>query len=159
MNLTMTVLAACSADVEDEPMQQEVQPRETDISVRSALGIDHGTTYSYQTEETWCQRGDNRIYGELYVPQGIGEQLPLVMFSHGFGGSHSNGASYARTLAEHGYMVYCLDFCGGSNSSRSDGATTEMSIRTEEADLKAVIDQLSADSRVDAGRIYLMGAS
>ena len=164
MNLTMTVLAAvglaaCSADVEDEPMQQEVQLRETDISVRSALGIDHGTTYSYQTEETWCQRGDNRIYGELYVPQGIGEQLPLVMFSHGFGGSHSNGASYARTLAEHGYMVYCLDFCGGSNGSRSDGATTEMSIRTEEADLKAVIDQLSADSRVDTGRIYLMGAS
>ena len=164
MNLTMTVLvavdlAACSADTEDEPMQQEAQPRETGVSVRSAGGIDHGATYSYQTEETWCQRGDNRIYGELYVPQGIDGQMPLVVLSHSFGGNASSLAPYARALAERGYMAYCFHFCGSTSSSRSDGTTTEMSIRTEEADVKAIIDQLGADERVDASRIYLIGSS
>ena len=162
MYLTMATMGlcacmACSADVESEAMTNENQASLLQ-TVRSAA-VDHGSTYSYQTEEIWCQRDGNRIYGVAYVPQGISEQLPLVVYSHGFGGSHSGGEAYARSLAEHGYMVYCFDFCGGSDSSRSDGATTAMSIRTEEADLKAVIDHLSADSRVDAERIYLMGAS
>ena len=84
--------------------------------------------------------------------------MPLVIYSHGFGGSHSGGVTYARSLAARGYMVYCFDFCGAT-SSRSDGATTDMSIRTEESDLRAVIGHFAEDSRVDASRIYLIGAS
>ena len=85
--------------------------------------------------------------------------MPLVIYSHGFGGSHSGGVTYARSLAARGYMVYCFDFCGATSSSRSDGATTDMSIRTEESDLRAVIGHFAEDSRVDASRIYLIGAS
>ena len=92
------------------------------------------------SEEVWCQRGTNRIYGILYRPQGLSGRLPLVIISHGFGGSHSFGRPYAEALAAEGYMCYAFDFCGGGNSSRSDGATTDMSVFTERADLKAVID-------------------
>ncbi len=52
------------------------------------------------------------------------------------------GTQYAQALAENGYVVYCFDFCGGSQQSRSDGSTLEMSIFTEQADLEAVIDMM-----------------
>ena len=149
---------ACSSDTDENVQSLEQQPSNFVASARSA-GIDHGATYSYQTEEVWCQRGDNRIYGVAYVPEGIQGRMPIVIYSHGFGGSHSGGATYAQALAARGYMAYCFDFCGATNSSRSDGATTNMSIRTEESDLRAVISHFAEDSRVDASRIYLVGAS
>ena len=90
------------------------------------------------------------------MPQGIDGQMPLVVLSHSFGGNASSLAPYARALAERGYMAYCFDFCGSTSNSRSDGATTEMSIRTEEADVKAIIDQLGADGRVDATEVTAM---
>ena len=134
-------------------------PDETDVTSPDENAPDHSSTFQYNTVEIWCQRGDNRIYGELYVPQGIDGQMPLVVLSHSFGGNASSLAPYARALAERGYMAYCFDFCGSTSGSRSDGATTEMSIRTEEADVKAIIDRLGADGRVDATRIYLIGSS
>jgi len=97
---------ACSSDAEEYVQTSEQQPSDFVASARYA-GIDHGTTYSYQTEEVWCQRGDNRIYGVAYVPEGIQGRMPMVIYSHGFGGSHSGGATYARALAARGYMVYC----------------------------------------------------
>ena len=38
-----------------------------------------------------------------------------------------------------GYLVYCFDFRGGSDSSRSKGSNLEMSVFTEQSDLEAVI--------------------
>lgn len=110
-------------------------------------------------EELWCQRGENRIYGILYRPATSEGRLPLVVISHGFGGSHSFGRPYAEALAAKGYLCYTFDFCGGGNSSRSDGKTTDMSIFTERADLEAIIDQMKQRQDVDAGRITLMGES
>ena len=149
---------ACTSDADEYVQTSVQQPSDFVAPSRSAV-IDHGTTYSYQAEEVWCQRDDNRIYGVAYVPEGIQERMPMVIYSHGFGGSHSGGAAYARALAARGYRVYCFDFCGATSSSRSDGATTDMSIRTEESDLRAVIGHFAEDSRVDASRIYLVGAS
>lgn len=149
---------ACTSDA-DEYVQTSEQQSSGFVTPARSAAIDHGTTYSYQTEEVWCQRDANRIYGVAYVPEGIPGRMPMVIYSHGFGGSHSGGATYARALAARGYMVYCFDFCGATSSSRSDGATTDMSIRTEESDLRAVIGHFAEDSRVDASRIYLVGAS
>ena len=41
-----------------------------------------------------------------------------------------------------GYLCYTFDFNGGGRESLSAGATTDMSVLTEQADLNAVIDQL-----------------
>ena len=149
---------ACTADADEVTTENAQTVSPTSTAARSA-SVSHDGGHTYTTEELWCQRDGLRIYGVAYVPDVADTPLPLVIYAHGFGGSHSSGTSYAHTLAEHGYMVYCLDFCGATSSSRSDGATTDMSIRTEEADLWVVISQFRADSRVDASRIYLMGAS
>ena len=116
-------------------------------------------TYAYETQELWAQRDENRIYGLIYIPQNAGEEMPAVIISHGFGGSHRSGAQYAQALAERGYVVYCFDFCGGSPGSRSDGSTLEMSLFTEQADLEAVIAMVRALDYVDADNPFLLGTS
>lgn len=69
------------------------------------------------------------------------------------------GTQYAEALAEHGYVVYCFDFCGGSSGCRSDGSTLEMSVFTEQADLEAVIAMMQGLEYVDSENLFLMGTS
>ena len=117
------------------------------------------TTYAYTTQELYAERDGNRIYGMLYRPQDAGEKLPAIIFSHGFGGTYRVGVPYAQALAEKGYAVYCFDFCGGSYSSQSDGSPLDMSLRTEQADLEAVIRMVQELDFIDADNLFLMGTS
>ncbi len=132
-------------------LQEETSSKSTTASVQPV--------YEYETQELYAQRGENRIYGVIYIPQNAGEQLPAVIFSHGFGGTHAVGTPYAQALARRGYVVYCFDFCGGSPSSRSDGSTLEMSLFTEQADLEAVISMIRGLDYVDSENLFLMGTS
>ena len=113
----------------------------------------------YETRELSAKRDENQIYGVIYIPQGAGEKMPAVIFSHGFGGNYQVGAQYAGALAAAGYVVYCFDFCGGSPGSRSEGSPLEMSVFTEQADLEAVIRMIRDQPFVDEGNIFLMGTS
>ena len=110
-------------------------------------------------EELWCKKGDKRIYGKLFRPDQPKEKMPLIIISHGFGSSYHAGVPYAEAFTKQGYMVYCFDFCGGGNRSKSDGKTNEMSIVTEREELKAILAQLKQRSDVDKSNITLMGES
>lgn len=83
----------------------------------------------------------------------------MVIYAHGFGSSYRNGDQYARALAAQGYLVYCFDFRGGSESSRSEGSNLEMSVFTEQSDLEAVIAMMKERPDVDSRNIFLLGAS
>lgn len=100
---------------------------------------------------------EGTIYGILHRPEGK-KNTPLVIVSHGFGGSHVYGKTYADALVPEGYAVYCYDFCGGSVNSLSDGKTTDMSIFSEKEDLLAVMDGLEADG-IDTSHVILIGES
>ena len=117
-----------------------------------------GGNGSYTTDELWLQNGSNRIFGILYRPEGV-EKAPLVIVSHGYGGTHQAGKDYAEALAPMGYAVYMYDFCGGSNHSRSDGKTTGMSIFSEAGDLKAVMEALGKEAYIDKEHVILIGES
>lgn len=125
----------------------------------SAAGSQAEPVYEYETEELYAEREDHQIYGVIYIPQDAGDKMPAVIFSHGYGGNHQVGASYAESLAEQGYVVYCFGFCGGSPGSRSDGSTLEMSLFTEQADLEAVITMMQGLDYVDSDNLFLMGTS
>lgn len=115
--------------------------------------------YTYQTKEMpFTLNGDN-IYGVVYIPENISEKMPLVIFSHGFSGTNMSGVAYARSLASQGYAVYAFDFRGGSNRSKSDGKTTEMSIFTEKADLEGVLNMVKGWDFIDSNNIFLLGSS
>ena len=114
--------------------------------------------YTFADEELSLKNGDKSIYGVIYRPDGV-KKAPLVVISHGYGGTHQFGKAYAETLAPLGYAVYCYDFCGGSNWSKSDGKTVDMSIFTEAEDLKAVLDGLKENNFIDSRHITLIGES
>lgn len=113
----------------------------------------------YETKPLTVQRDGKNIYAEMYVPKNGKEKMPAVIFSHGYNGSGRDGQAHAETLAAMGFAMCCYDFCGGSSYSRSDGATTEMSIFTEQADLEAVLEAVRSLDYIDANNIFLIGAS
>ncbi|PZD97184.1 cinnamoyl ester hydrolase [Paenibacillus sambharensis] len=98
------------------------------------------------------------IHGVSYMPEGEGKH-PIVIFSHGYNGTHADFTLNSRYLASNGVGAYCFDFCGGSVNSQSDLQTTEMTIFTEKEDLCAVIDSVKQWEQVDASSIFLFGGS
>lgn len=67
--------------------------------------------------------------------------------------------SYAKFIAEQGYIVYSFDFSGGSEKSMSDGNLKEMSIFTQRDDLIAAIKMLLEKPYVDAENLFILGYS
>lgn len=104
-----------------------------------------------------CRRGQMTIRGLVYKGQ-ENKRIPVVM-SHGFLANQKMMKPYAEALAQVGYVVFTYDFCGGGLRSKSDGRFRDMSIDTEKADLKAVIDHVAGLDWVDANRLILVGAS
>lgn len=109
-------------------------------------------------EEIWLNKGEQKIYGVLYRPDGV-KKAPLLIVSHGIGSNHRSGIPYAEALTKLGYAVYCYDFCGGGRASKSDGKTSEMSIFTEEDDLTAVVEGLKNVKGIKKGKVTLLGIS
>ena len=103
----------------------------------------------------------------IYIPASMGKLYgilrtqaapsPLLILSHGFGGSHTNHQDYEKFFYENGMATFNLDFCGGGLESKSDGAMLEMTVLTEAEDLNAVIDHFKDDGRFT--HIFLIGFS
>ena len=120
----------------------------------SALADENGYTFF----EKSCKNNGQEIYGVVYQPD-TEEKVPLVIFAHELGASHTSGIPYAEELASRGAAVYTFDFRGGSASSRSEGRTTEMSVMTEADDIRAVIDEAKGWDFVNSDQIVIIGAS
>lgn len=112
-------------------------------------------------EQEYCiANGDKNLYGVLYLPDETAEpRYPLVISSHGFGGSYVRNRDYAERITGHGFAFYCFDFYGGSEDSKSGGSMKEMSVLTEAGDLEAVFNHLRMQEMIDENRIWLWGNS
>ena len=82
------------------------------------------------------------VRGTIIRPDG---GCPLVLFSHGFGGSGADFSKMAADLAERGIGSLCIDFCGGNKRAQQYLSTEQMTLETEQEDLHAAIDRLLAD--------------
>lgn len=114
--------------------------------------------YMILTSDMNCTVDGQTIRGEVSRADVPG-RVPLVVCSHGYGSTHARVEPYAHAAAEHGLAAYAFDFRGGGTASASDGATTDMSVMTEVADLEAVLSQAAGWPFVDPERIVLLGAS
>lgn len=112
----------------------------------------------FSVREIWCGKTGRRIYGELYLPERAGK-MPLVVYSHEIGYDHTTGRRYAGHLASKGVATYIFDFCGGSDNSKSEGSTYDMTVFTEVDDLGTVMGEAENWDFVDKKRTVLMGAS
>lgn len=111
-----------------------------------------------RVEEHIVKVGDKEIYGKIYRPAEDG-RYPAIILSHGYNGCNDDFERECRYYAEHGYLAYAYDFCGGSTRSKSSGMSTDMTIFTEKQDLLDVIESITSHHSVDKDRVFLMGGS
>ena len=110
-------------------------------------------------EMTFVRKDGKNIRGRIYLPEGKGGRLPLVIFCHGFGSNYRELMHHGDGFAEAGICCLFFDFCGGGPDSASDGAFEEMTVDTECGDLETVIDCVKELGYVDPERIFLQGES
>jgi predicted dienelactone hydrolase len=90
------------------------------------------------------------------------KKRPLIVMSHGRGGSFIGNHDTAEALADGGFIVAALDHPGDTTSDRSRSA--DLSVFVERpADIKRLVDFMFASSPVaqaiDAGRVGFFGFS
>lgn len=118
------------------------------------------TEYPISCKPLPVSANGHTLYGELLMPQGVKDKLPTVICCHGFGSSYKQcKSSIGLSLAKSGFAVYCFDFFGGSERSRSGGSMLDMSIFTERDDLEAVIRTIKKLDTTDEENIFLLGQS
>ena len=100
------------------------------------------------------------LRGNLYKPAGEGKK-PLILCAHELGsdGMRPWWINYANHWVNEGYAVVTFDFSGGGQRSRSEGATTDMSVLTEVSDLETILAEAEGWDFVDKGQIILAGGS
>lgn len=113
----------------------------------------------FKIEELHCVYDNNDIFGKLYVPQNGGKNCPAVICSHGYNSKGDDMADIAENCAAHGIMAYTFDYCGGGLRSQSSGNSVDMSVKTEQDNLRHIIDMISALEMTDKSRLYLYGES
>ena len=148
------VVAACSSDDDNGTIPPENAGNEEIID-----SVQTGTELTVDSVEVWSERDGNRIFGMMYYNSTASEKQPAVILSHSSSLTHEAMKGYASAIAKMGFAAYCFDFCGGSDKSKSDGKTDEMTVFTEVEDLRAVVKTVKSLDYVDSSNVCLLGSS
>ena len=147
-------VAACSSDDDNGTIPPENAGNEEIID-----SVQTGTELTVDSVEVWSERDGNRIFGMMYYNSTASEKQPAVILSHSSSLTHEAMKGYASAIAKMGFAAYCFDFCGGSDKSKSDGKTDEMTVFTEVEDLRAVVKTVKSLDYVDSSNVCLLGSS
>ena len=147
-------VGACSSDDDNGTIPPENAGNEEIID-----SVQTGTELTVDSVEVWSERDGNRIFGMMYYNSTASEKQPAVILSHSSSLTHEAMKGYASAIAKMGFAAYCFDFCGGSDKSKSDGKTDEMTVFTEVEDLRAVVKTVKSLDYVDSSNVCLLGSS
>ena len=147
-------VAACSSDDDNGTIPPENAGNEEIID-----SVQTGTELTVDSVEVWSERDGNRIFGMMYYNSTASEKQPAVILSHSSSLTHEAMKGYASAIAKMGFAAYCFDFCGGSDKSKSDGKTDEMTVFTEVEDLRSVVKTVKSLDYVDSSNVCLLGSS
>ena len=122
-------------------------------------------------------RGGRTVPYKLYLPKGAGP-FPVVVHSHGLGGSREASSYILQAVAEAGFIVVCLQHAGSDSALLMGGGrpTAEAAVvaagragmtseaaRARYGDLPFALDQIARDpalkGRADLSRIGMSGHS
>lgn len=104
--------------------------------------------------------GQRQINLEVYRPDTAGPR-PAVLLLHGASGM-GNGAFYrgaAEAFAEAGYVVYLPHYLGDRNRNRPRGRALIAEFEQQHDAVRATLDAMAKDSRVDDTRLATFGFS
>ena len=177
LSLASVMIAAAfsgCAEKEDSQMSQDVQTSATSEALTSSTPPAETTAEQvvtaeppepveypceYKQEELHCTYDDKDIFGTLYTPENGRAKHPAVILSHGYNCIGADMQDMAKRLAANGVTAYTFDYCGGSTRSASSGSSVDMSVETEQDNLRHVIDLISGLESVDSEKLYLYGES
>ena len=103
---------------------------------------------------------NQKIVGDLHLPEGSVESLPCVITSHGFGSNRrrGKGPQIAQRFSSRGIAVFNFDH-RGALGGESDGKFEDTTLTKRIEDLKAAINSLTRFEGIDSNRIGLLGSS
>ena len=119
----------------------------------------------YRRHIMWCKHDGKKVFGVANLPSGAEqsyfthEVFPTVVLAHGLGADHTHMDAYASLLASHGFVTYAIDFCGGGETSKSDGSTLDMTVESERDDLLAAVRLMLDEPFVNKSSLFLVGSS
>ncbi len=127
--------------------QPATAPQRPDTPVAAAEGASAGLYKSERgphavshVDETWTDPARHReVPVRVYIPgpqaDGAGARFPVIVFSHGWGGSRTSYAYLAEHLASHGYLVVLPTHAGSDTASiplpRVDKSAKDFDTRVE----------------------------
>ncbi|WP_419661336.1 hypothetical protein Dvar_17640 [Desulfosarcina variabilis str. Montpellier] len=115
---------------------------------------------THATEKPW-KAGHYRIEATPNAPMAAGP-FPVLLFSHGSGGSEFGHHDWAEFLARHGFIVVAPRHLGDS-FDQPEGRGSDIQLIGRLWQVKKALDAVLADHRfataIDAGRIGMIGFS
>ena len=99
------------------------------------------------------------ITGELRLPQGTAERVPVVIMLHGAGGLVASNELWSRILNAMGVATFAIDSHSGRNLDNIGANQGALGFFAYTLDAYRAQELLAAHSNIDAGRIALMGTS
>jgi len=103
------------------------------------------------------------IIGSLWVPER--DVSPCVILLHMLGRTRADWDDMAETLVNRGYAVVSIDLRGHGESTNQNDSTIDVAefdtddYQSMALDVKAVLEVIRNDVRIDASKIAIMGAS
>ena len=173
----------CSGLLLQTATEARSQAGYTSVNIHNTTQVQAQATGQYRFEtvdQEWVDKRRNRtIPVKLYIPQGVSGPCPVILFSHGLGGSREAAQYLGKAWAGHGYLCVFMQHAGsdkglwegvkGYNNivkAIQPGANGKAAVdRTK--DVSFVIDYLEANSRkgifmgcpVDLTKIGMSGHS
>jgi predicted dienelactone hydrolase len=146
------------------------------VNVLTESAVEAGAAKVLTHDFDWFDTArDRAVPVRLYLPARTApaQALPLVVFSHGMGGSRRGYSYLGAYWASHGYASLHLQHVGSDRSlwrgnifglvGRLQGAAQDEEAIARVGDLRFALDQILADqelgARIDAGRIVAAGHS
>lgn len=171
LSLALTLLAGCA-----QPTAPSSGSSPTWSSREAALAasLPMPAAESYDSRYfTWEDASRSRpVLAKLYLPAGATKPVPLIVFSHGIGGSREGYTYLGKHWAAQGVASLHLQHVGSDRSiwtgnplaivSRLQEAARESEAIDRAVDVRFALDQLLSGpdgQRVDAGRIAAAGHS
>lgn len=113
---------------------------------------------SVRREDLWFDSCGTRCAAWFYVPEGAGDEPPLVVLAHGLGGTrHMRLDDYARRFAAAGIAALVFDYRGFGDSEGDERQI--VNVRAQLEDWRAALAFARAELPIDPSRIAIWGTS
>jgi dienelactone hydrolase len=154
----LELLAAREADSANQAPQWQSRPKAA-TSFGAGANL-RNVAVNIARANTRLKVGQRQMTLEIYRPDTAGAR-PAVLLLHGASGM-GNGAFYrgaAEAFAEAGYVVYLPHYLGDRNRNRPRGRALIAEFEQQHDAVRATLDAMAKDPRVDEARLAAFGFS